>query len=155
MQLIFNIENDIAVLKDTNLGPDYYLDSFLEVFIQDMNKEFSFFSTTMHSTILIALCDLLTQLHPNGEKQILDTFGNSNTYTFEISNNDIIITNFDHFSHEEEWKHSFNFFEFTVAYTAELRNYLTTMKNVDIHIEKHSSYKLLSEKLILLEKIIN
>ena len=154
MQLRFDIENDVSILKDKKFNYDYYLDSFLEVFIKDNNNELSLFSTTMHSTIIIELSELLTELHQTGKKQTLDPFGNANTYTLEKVGNNIIVTNFDKLSNKEEWKHSFELVEFTNAYIKEMKKYLNAMVNVEANITNNQNYILLRERLSMLEKSV-
>lgn len=155
MQFRFDIENDVSILRNENFNYDYYLDSFLEVFIEENNKEFSLFSTTMHSTIIIDLSEKLIELYKTGKKQILDPFGNANIYTFEKVSNNITITNFDKFSNLEEWKYSFNFSGFIKAYIKELKRYLNTMVTVEADIINHPNYILLRDGLGILEEICN
>lgn len=150
MKIKFVIENDVSVLKDRNFNYDYYLDSYLELFIEDSKQESLLLSTTMHNTILIALCDILIELNNNGKKQTLETFGNSNTYTFEKSSSNILITNFDKFSNQVECKYTFNHVEFTNSYIKEITSYLDLMENTECNIAKHSNYVLLKEKLNVL-----
>lgn len=149
MKIKFVIENDVSVLKDKNFNYDYYLDSYLELFIEDSKQESLLLSTTMHNTILIALCDILIELNKNGKKQTLETFGNPNTYTFEKSSSNISITNFDKFSNQVECKYTFNHVEFTNSYIKEI-TYLDLMENTECNIAKHSNYVLLKEKLNVL-----
>lgn len=150
MKIKFVIENDVSVLKDKNFNYDYYLDSYLELFIEDSKQESLLLSTTMHNTILIALCDILIELNKNGKKQTLETFGNPNTYTFEKSSSNISITNFDKFSNQVECKYTFNLVEFTNSYIKEITSYLDLMENTECNIAKHSNYVLLKEKLNVL-----
>ena len=39
MKIRFDIENDVSVLKNKKVHADFYLDSYLEVFVIEKNKE--------------------------------------------------------------------------------------------------------------------
>jgi len=108
MKIRFDNENDVSVLKNKNVHADFYLDSYLEVFVMNNNKWVFLFSTTIHSTIVIELNQLLIKLHKTGKKQVLDTFGNANVYIFNKVGENLLITNFDKFSNKEEWLYSFS-----------------------------------------------
>ncbi|MEK5332326.1 MULTISPECIES: hypothetical protein [unclassified Lysinibacillus] len=154
MKIRFDIENDVSVLKNKNVHADFYLDSYLEVFVIEKNKEVLLFFTTMHSTIVIDFNQLLIELHQTGKEQTLETFGNANIYTFKKEGGNILITNFDEFSNTEEWLYSFDFMEFTKAYTKELRRYLHAMVMEEANIMKRPNFILLRQGLNDLEKIV-
>ncbi|WP_409369953.1 hypothetical protein [Lysinibacillus sp. 38-6] len=154
MKIRFDNENDVSVLKNKNVHADFYLDSYLEVFVMNNNKWVFLFSTTIHSTIIIELNQLLIKLHKTGKKQVLDTFGNANVYIFNKAGENLLITNFDKFSNKEEWLYSFDFMEFTKAYTKELRRYLRAMVMEEADIMKRPNFVLLSQGLLELEDIV-
>ncbi|WP_337982479.1 hypothetical protein [Lysinibacillus sp. C5.1] len=84
MKIRFDLEDDdVTVLKSKNIRADFYLDSYLEVFVLENNQETLLFSTTLHSTIIITFSRQLIELHRTCKKQVLDTFGNANVYTFK------------------------------------------------------------------------
>lgn len=121
MKIRFDLEDDdLSVLQNKNIRPDFYLDSYLEVLVIENNKEFFLFSTTLHSTIIITFSGHLIELHRTCKEQVLDTFGNANVYTLKKIGSNLLITNFDEFSNSVEWQYAFDFMAFTKAYTNEL-----------------------------------
>ncbi|QPQ35159.1 MULTISPECIES: hypothetical protein [unclassified Lysinibacillus] len=155
MKIRFDLEeDDVSVLKNKTVHADYYLDSYLEVFVLENNKETLLFSTTLHSTIVIELNHLLIDLYQTGEERVLDTFGNANVYTYKKEGKNIVITNFDEFSDAQEWQYIFDFMEFTKAYTKELKRYLQAMVAQEPNNMKRPNFKLLSQGLAALEAIV-
>ncbi|MFJ7666082.1 hypothetical protein ACIQXI_03180 [Lysinibacillus sp. NPDC097195] len=155
MKIRFNLEDDdVSVLKNKNVRADYYLDSYLEVFILENNKNIFLFSTTLHSTIIITFSRQLIELHRTCKKQVLDTFGNANVYTFKKVGNYMVITNFDVFSNSEEWEYTFDFKAFLKAYTKELRRHLENLVVKDANIIKRPNFVLLRQGLLELEDIV-
>ncbi len=155
MEIRFNLEeDDVSVLQNKTVHADYYLDSYLEVFVLENNKETLLFSTTLHSTIVIELNHLLIDLYQTGEERVLDTFGNANVYTYKKEGKNIVITNFDEFSDAQEWQYIFDFMEFTKAYTKELKRYLQAMVAKEPNNMKRPNFMLLSQGLAALEAIV-
>lgn len=154
MKIRFDLEDDVSVLKNKHVHADFYLDSYLEVFVIENNKEIFLFSTTLHSTIVIELIQLLIKLYKTGREQILNTFGNANIYTLKTDINNLIITNFDEFSNSVEWQYEFDFMGFTKAYTKELRRYLHAMVMEEANIMKRPNFILLRQGLKELEEIV-
>ncbi len=155
MKIRFDLEeDDVSVLQNKNVHADYYLDSYLEVFVLENNKETLLFSTTLHSTIVIELNHLLIDLYQTGEERVLDTFGNANVYTYKKEGKNIVITNFDEFSDAQEWQYIFDFMEFTKAYTKELKRYLQAMVAKEPNNMKRPNFMLLSQGLAALEAIV-
>ncbi|MCS1381489.1 hypothetical protein [Lysinibacillus sphaericus] len=154
MKIRFDIENDVSVLKNKNVHADFYLDSYLEVFVIEKNKEVLLFFTTMHSTIVIDFNQLLIELHQTGKEQTLETFGNANIYTFKKVGSNMLITNFDEFSNTEEWQYTFAIMEFTKAYIKELKRYLHAMVMEEANIMKRPNFILLRQGLNELEEIV-
>ena len=155
MKIRFDLEeDDVSVLKNKNVRADYYLDSYLEVFALENNKNIFLFSTTLHSTIIITFSRQLIELHRTSKKQVLDTFGNANVYTYKKEGENIVITNFDEFSDAQEWQYTFDFMEFTKAYTKELKRYLQAMVAKEPNNMKRPNFKLLSQGLAALEAIV-
>ncbi len=155
MEIRFDLEeDDVSVLQNKTVHADYYLDSYLEVFVLENNKETLLFSTTLHSTIVIELNHLLIDLYQTGEERVLDTFGNANVYTYKKEGKNIVITNFDEFSDAQEWQYIFDFMEFTKAYTKELKRYLQAMVAQEPNNMKRPNFKLLSQGLAALEAIV-
>ncbi|MFJ6207505.1 hypothetical protein [Lysinibacillus sp. NPDC092081] len=153
MQIKFKVDEDIFVLKNEDLGYDYYFDSFLEVFVSDGDIEEVLFSTTMHSTIVIEFNELLIRLHQANEVQKLDPFGNANIISFERKGHNLIITNFSQLSSNNEWIHTFDLFDFTTAYINELKRYLNALVAVDSNVIKYKSFIYLQEGLDSLQAI--
>ena len=155
MKIRFDLEeDDVSVLQNKTVHADFYLDSYLEVFVLENNKETLLFSTTLHSTIVIELNHLLIDLYQTGEERVLDTFGNANVYTYKKEGKNIVITNFDEFSDAQEWQYIFDFMEFTKAYTKELKRYLQAMVAQEPNNMKRPNFKLLSQGLAALEAIV-
>ncbi len=155
MKIRFDLEeDDVSVLQNKTVHADYYLDSYLEVFVLENNKETLLFSTTLHSTIVIELNHLLIDLYQTGEERVLDTFGNANVYTYKKEGKNIVITNFDEFSDAQEWQYIFDFMEFTKAYTKELKRYLQAMVAKEPNNMKRPNFMLLSQGLAALEAIV-
>ncbi|MEK5332328.1 hypothetical protein [Lysinibacillus sp. FSL W8-0992] len=155
MKIRFDLEeDDVSVLQNKTVHADYYLDSYLEVFVLENNKEILLFSTTLHSTIVIEFNHLLLDLYQTGEERVLDTFGNANVYTYKKEGKNIVITNFDKFSDAQEWQYIFDFMEFTKAYTKELKRYLQAMVAQEPNNMKRPNFKLLSQGLAALEAIV-
>ncbi len=155
MKIRFDLEeDDVSVLQNKTVHADYYLDSYLEVFVLENNKETLLFSTTLHSTIVIEFNHLLLDLYQTGEERVLDTFGNANVYTYKKEGENIVITNFDEFSDAQEWQYIFDFMEFTKAYTKELKRYLQAMVAKEPNNMKRPNFKLLSQGLAALEAIV-
>ncbi|MFJ7646481.1 hypothetical protein ACIQ1H_02965 [Lysinibacillus sp. NPDC097279] len=155
MKIRFDLEeDDVSVLQNKNVHADFYLDSYLEVFVIENNKETLLFSTTLHSTIVIEFNHLLLDLYQTGEERVLDTFGNANVYTYKKEGENIVITNFDEFSDAQEWQYIFDFMEFTKAYTKELKRYLQAMVAKEPNNMKRPNFKLLSQGLAALEAIV-
>jgi len=155
MKIRFDLEeDDVSVLQNKTVHADYYLDSYLEVFVLENNKETLLFSTTLHSTIVIEFNHLLLDLYQTGEERVLDTFGNANVYTYKKEGENIVITNFDEFSDAQEWQYIFDFMEFTKAYTKELKRYLQAMVAQEPNNMKRPNFKLLSQGLAALEAIV-
>jgi len=155
MEIRFDLEeDDVSVLQNKTVHADFYLDSYLEVFVLENNKETLLFSTTIHSTIVIELNHLLIDLYQTGEERVLDTFGNANVYTYKKEGKNIVITNFDEFSDAQEWQYIFDFMEFTKAYTKELKRYLQAMVAQEPNNMKRPNFKLLSQGLAALEAIV-
>ncbi|MFJ7662805.1 hypothetical protein ACIQXW_10425 [Lysinibacillus sp. NPDC097162] len=155
MKIRFDLEeDDVSVLKNKTVHADYYLDSYLEVFVLANNKEILLFSTTLHSTIVIEFNHLLLDLYQTGEERVLDTFGNANVYTYKKEGKNIVITNFDAFSDSQEWQYTFDFMEFTKAYTKELKRYLQAMVAKEPNNMKRPNFKLLIQGLAALEAIV-
>jgi len=153
MRLKFEIENDVSVLLDKRYGYDFYLDSFLEVLVHNKDSEFSLFSTTMHSTIIITFTELLIELYKTGHTQTFDPFGNANIYTLERVSNDLKITNLSAFGDQVEYVHILNFTDFTNAYSKEMERYLKAMMAVEANIAEHPDYVLLFERLNMLKDL--
>ncbi|AHN24322.1 hypothetical protein [Lysinibacillus varians] len=155
MKIRFDLEDDdVTVLKSKNIRADFYLDSYLEVFVLENNQETLLFSTTLHSTIIITFSRQLIELHRTCKKQVLDTFGNANVYTFKKVEKYIVITNFDVFSNSEEWQYTFEFKAFVKAYTKELRRHLQNLVVKDANIMKRPNFILLRQGLNELEEIV-
>jgi len=155
MKIRFDLEeDDVSVLQNKTVHADYYLDSYLEVYVLENNKETLLFSTTLHSTIVIEFNHLLLDLYQTGEERVLDTFGNANVYTYKKEGENIVITNFDEFSDAQEWQYIFDFMEFTKAYTKELKRYLQAMVAKEPNNMKRPNFKLLSQGLAALEAIV-
>lgn len=155
MKIRFDLEeDDVSVLQNKTVHADFYLDSYLEVFVLENNKETLLFSTTIHSTIVIELNHLLIDLYQTGEERVLDTFGNANVYTYKKEGKNIVITNFDEFSDAQEWQYIFDFMEFTKAYTKELKRYLQAMVAQEPNNMKRPNFKLLIQGLAALEAIV-
>ena len=154
MKIRFDLEDDVSVLKNKHVHADFYLDSYLELFVIENIKEIFLFSTTLHSTIVIELIQLLIKLYKTGREQFLNTFGNANIYTLKTDINNLIITNFDEFSNSVEWQYEFDFMEFTKAYTKELRRYLHAMVMEEANIMKRPNFILLRQGLNELEEIV-
>ncbi len=155
MKIRFDLEDDdVTVLKSKNIRADFYLDSYLEVFVLENNQETLLFSTTLHSTIIITFSRQLIELHRTCKKQVLDTFGNANVYTFKKVEKYIVITNFDVFSNSEEWQYTFEFKAFVKAYTKELRRHLQNLVVKDANIIKRPNFILLRKGLNELEEIV-
>lgn len=154
MKIRFDIENDVSVLKNQKVHADFYLDSYLEVFVIENNKAILLFSTTIHSTIIITFSRQLMELYLTGKKFILDTFGNANFYTFKKAGNNVVITNFDEFSKSQEWQYTFDFIDFLKAYTKELRQYLQAMVTEEANIMKRPNFILLKDRLKSLEEVV-
>ncbi|WP_170219845.1 hypothetical protein, partial [Lysinibacillus mangiferihumi] len=148
-------DDDLSVLQNKNIRADFYLDSYLEVFVLENNKEIFLFSTTIHSTIIITFSRQLLELYETGKKLVLDTFGNANVYTFKKVGNNIVITNFDVFTNAEAWQYTFDFNAFLKAYTNELRRHLRNLTEKDANIIKCSDFILLKESLKSLEAVAN
>ncbi|OEC00551.1 hypothetical protein GY31_17105 [Lysinibacillus sphaericus] len=156
MKIRFDLEDDdLSVLQNKNIRADFYLDSYLEVFVLENNKEIFLFSTTIHSTIIITFSRQLLELYETGKKLVLDTFGNANVYTFKKVGNNIVITNFDVFTNAEAWQYTFDFNAFLKAYTNELRRHLRNLTEKDANIIKCSDFILLKESLKSLEAVAN
>ncbi|MFJ7646480.1 hypothetical protein ACIQ1H_02960 [Lysinibacillus sp. NPDC097279] len=156
MKIRFDLEeDDVSVLQNKTVHADYYLDSYLEVFIIENNKEILLFSTTIHSTIIITFSQQLLELYQTGKKLILDTFGNANVYTFKKAGNNVFITNFSVFSNSEEWQYTFEFKAFLKAYTKGLRQHLQNLIGKDANIVKRPDFILLREKLMNLEEVVH
>ena len=156
MKIRFDLEDDdLSVLQNKNIRADFYLDSYLEVFVLENNKEIFLFSTTIHSTIIITLSRQLLELYKTGKKLVLDTFGNANVYTFKKVGNNIVITNFDVFTNAEAWQYTFDFNAFLKAYTNELRRHLRNLTEKDANIINCSDFLLLKESLKSLEGAAN
>ncbi|POZ55860.1 hypothetical protein LYSIN_00643 [Lysinibacillus sphaericus] len=156
MKIRFDLEDDdLSVLQYKNIRADFYLDSYLEVFVLENNKEIFLFSTTIHSTIIITFSRQLLELYETGKKLVLDTFGNANVYTFKKVGNNIVITNFDVFTNAEAWQYTFDFNAFLKAYTNELRRHLRNLTEKDANIIKCSDFILLKESLKSLEAVAN
>jgi len=155
MKIRFDLEDDdLSVLQNKNIRADFYLDSYLEVFILENNKNIFLFSTTLHSTIIITFSRQLIELHRTCKKQVLDTFGNANVYTFKKVGSYMVITNFDVFSNSEEWEYTFDFKVFVKAYTKELRRHLENLVVKDANIIKRPNFVLLKQGLLELEGIV-
>jgi len=155
MKIRFDLEDDdLSVLQNKNVHADFYLDSYLEVFVIDDNKEMLLFFTTIHSTIVIDFNQLLIELHQTGKEQVLDTFGNANVYTFKKVGSNLLITNFDEFSNLVEWQYTFDFMAFTKAYTNELRQHLKNLVEKDAKIIKRPNFMLLRQGLNELEIVV-
>ncbi|MGE7841002.1 hypothetical protein ACQKNX_09445 [Lysinibacillus sp. NPDC093712] len=154
MKIRYDFENDVSVLKNKNVRADYYLDSYLEVFALENNKNIFLFSTTLHSTIIITFSRQLIELHRTSKKQVLDTFGNANVYTFKKVGNYMVITNFDVFSNSEEWEYTFDFKAFVKAYTKALRRHLGNLVVKDANIIKRPNFVLLRQGLNELDAIL-
>ena len=154
MKIRFDLEDDVSVLQNKNVHADFYLDSYLEVFVLENNQETLLFSTTLHSTIIITFSRQLIELHRTCKKQVLDTFGNANVYTFKKVEKYIVITNFDVFSNSEEWQYTFEFKAFVKAYTKELRRHLQNLVVKDANIIKRPNFILLRKGLNELEEIV-
>ncbi|WP_432702824.1 hypothetical protein [Lysinibacillus sphaericus] len=156
MKIRFDLEDDdLSVLQNKNIRADFYLDSYLEVFVLENNKEIFLFSTTIHSTIIITFSRQLLELYETGKKLVLDTFGNANVYTFKKVGNNIVITNFDVFTNAEAWQYTFDFNAFLKAYTNELRRHLRNLTEKDANIIKCTDFNLLKESLKSLEAVAN
>ncbi len=156
MKIRFDLEeDDVSVLQNKNVHADYYLDSYLEVFVIENNKENLLFSTTIHSTIIITFSQQLLELYQTGKKLILDTFGNANVYTFKKAGNNVFITNFSVFSNSEEWQYTFEFKAFLKAYTKGLRQHLQNLIGKDANIVKRPDFILMREKLMNLEEVVH
>ncbi|MEK5332327.1 MULTISPECIES: hypothetical protein [unclassified Lysinibacillus] len=156
MKIRFDLEeDDVSVLQNKTVHADYYLDSYLEVFVLENNKEILLFSTTIHSTIIITFSQQLLELYQTGKKLILDTFGNANVYTFKKAGNNVFITNFSVFSNSEEWQYTFEFKAFLKAYTKGLRQHLQNLIGKDANIVKRPDFILLREKLMNLEEVVH
>ncbi len=156
MKIRFDLEeDDVSVLQNKNVHADFYLDSYLEVFVIENNKETLLFSTTIHSTIIITFSQQLLELYQTGKKLILDTFGNANVYTFKKAGNNVFITNFSVFSNSEEWQYTFEFKAFLKAYTKGLRQHLQNLIGKDANIVKRPDFILLREKLMNLEEVVH
>ena len=155
MKIRFDLEDDdLSVLQNKNVHVDFYLDSYLEVFVIDDNKEMLLFFTTIHSTIVIDFNQLLIELHQTGKEQVLDTFGNANVYTFKKVGSNLLITNFDEFSNSVEWQYTYDFKEFLKAYTKGLRLHLQNLIIKDAKIVKRPDFILLKERLKSLEEVV-
>ncbi|WP_432702825.1 hypothetical protein [Lysinibacillus sphaericus] len=155
MKIRFDLEDDDAsVLQNKDVHADFYLDSYLEVFVIENNKEFFFFSTTLHITIIITFSRQLIELHQTGKEQVLDTFGNANVYTFKKVGSNLLITNFDEFSNSVEWQYTFDFNAFLKAYTNELRQHLKNLVEKDAKIIKRPNFMLLRQGLNELEIVV-
>ena len=156
MEIRFDLEeDDVSVLQNKNVHADFYLDSYLEVFVIENDKETLLFSTTIHSTIIITFSQQLLELYQTGKKLILDTFGNANVYTFKKAGNNVFITNFSVFSNSEEWQYTFEFKAFLKAYTKGLRQHLQNLIGKDANIVKRPDFILLREKLMNLEEVVH
>ncbi len=156
MKIRFDLEeDDVSILQNKNVHADFYLDSYLEVFVIENNKETLLFSTTIHSTIIITFSQQLLELYQTGKKLILDTFGNANVYTFKKAGNNVFITNFSVFSNSEEWQYTFEFKAFLKAYTKGLRQHLQNLIGKDANIVKRPDFILLREKLMNLEEVVH
>ena len=155
MKIRFDFEDDdVTVLKSKNIRADFYLDSYLEVFVLENNQKTLLFSTTIHSTIIITFSRQLIELYQTGKKLILDTFGNANVYTFKKVGNNLIITNFSVYSNSEEWEYTYDFKAFLKAYTKGLRIHLQNLIIKDAKIVKRPDFILLKERLKSLEEVI-
>ncbi|WP_431808326.1 hypothetical protein [Lysinibacillus sphaericus] len=154
MKIRFDLEDDVSVLQNKNVHADFYLDSYLEVFVLENNQKTLLFSTTIHSTIIITFSRQLIELYQTGKKLILDTFGNANVYTFKKVGNNLIITNFSVYSNSEEWEYTYDFKEFLKAYTKGLRIHLQNLIIKDAKIVKRPDFILLKERLKSLEEVI-
>lgn len=155
MKIRFDLEDDdVTVLKSKNIRADFYLDSYLEVFVLENNQKTLLFSTTIHSTIIITFSRQLIELYQTGKKLILDTFGNANVYTFKKVGNNLIITNFSVYSNSEEWEYTYDFKAFLKAYTKGLRIHLQNLIIKDAKIVKRPDFILLKEGLKSLEEVI-
>ncbi|TKI67095.1 hypothetical protein FC756_13750 [Lysinibacillus mangiferihumi] len=155
MKIRFDLEDDdVSVFHNKNVHADFYLDSYLEVFVIEDNKEILLFFTTIHSTIVIDFNQLLIELHQTGKEQVLDTFGNANVYTFKKVGSNLLITNFDEFSNSQEWQYTFDFMAFTKAYTNELRQHLKNLVEKDAKIIKRPNFMLLRQGLNELEIVV-
>lgn len=154
MKIRFDLEDDVSVLKNKHVHADFYLDGYLEVFVIENNKEIFLFSTTLHSTIVIELIQLLIKLYKTGREQTLETFGNANIYTFKKVGSNMLITNFDEFSNSVEWQYTFDFMAFTKAYTNELRQHLKNLVEKDAKIIKRPNFMLLRQGLNELEIVV-
>lgn len=155
MKIRFDLEDDeVSVLQNKNVHADFFLDSYLEVFVLENNKETLLFSTTIHSTIIITFSRQLLELYQTGKKLILDTFGNANVYTFKKAGNNVIITNFSEFSNSEEWQYTFEFKAFLKAYTKGLRQHLQNLIGKDASIVKRPDFILLKDRLKSLEEVV-
>ncbi len=156
MKIRFDLEeDDVSVFQNKNVHADFYLDSYLEVFVIENNKENLLFSTTIHSTIIITFSQQLLELYQTGKKLILDTFGNANVYTFKKAGNNVFITNFSVFSNSEEWQYTFEFKAFLKAYTKGLRQHLQNLIGKDANIVKRPDFILMREKLMNLEEVVH
>lgn len=154
MKIRFDLEDDVSVLQNKNVHADFYLDSYLEVFVLENNQKTLLFSTTIHSTIIITFSRQLIELYQTGKKLILDTFGNANVYTFKKVGNNLIITNFSVYSNSEEWEYTYDFKAFLKAYTKGLRIHLQNLIIKDAKIVKRPDFILLKERLKSLEEVI-
>ncbi|AHN24321.1 hypothetical protein [Lysinibacillus varians] len=154
MKIRFDLEDDVSVLQNKNVHADFYLDSYLEVFVLENNQKTLLFSTTIHSTIIITFSRQLIELYQTGKKLILDTFGNANVYTFKKVGNNLIITNFSVYSNSEEWEYTYDFKAFLKAYTKGLRIHLQNLIIKDAKIVKRPDFILLKEGLKSLEEVI-
>lgn len=155
MKIRFDLEDDdLSVLQNKNIRADFYLDSYLEVFVLENNQKTLLFSTTIHSTIIITFSRQLIELYQTGKKLILDTFGNANVYTFKKVGNNLIITNFSVYSNSEEWEYTYDFKAFLKAYTKGLRLHLQNLIVKDAKIVKRPDFILLKERLKSLEEVV-
>ncbi|MCS1381488.1 hypothetical protein NXZ75_04715 [Lysinibacillus sphaericus] len=154
MKIRFDLEDDVSVLQNKNVHADFYLDSYLEVFVLENNQKTLLFSTTIHSTIIITFSRQLIELYQTGKKLILDTFGNANVYTFKKVGNNLIITNSSVYSNSEEWEYTYDFKAFLKAYTKGLRIHLQNLIIKDAKIVKRPDFILLKERLKSLEEVI-
>ncbi|WOV86990.1 hypothetical protein QWT69_14095 [Sporosarcina oncorhynchi] len=151
MKIIFEIEEDVSVLKNNSI--EYYLDSYLQFFVNDRSEKNLIFSTSMHSTILIEFSGLLIELYRTGEKQTLNPFGNASIYTLTKKGPGITINKFDELTNTVEWEYDFNLLEFIKAYIKTLQEYLDSMLVVEVSVRENTNFILLEERLELLKRI--